>query len=797
MDKHRLANAPDSNGSTALAEPLFSDQDQDSTDSEEQDSVGISSEAKHRTSVSEIKVQLECLLSTLFAAHAKELSALKTDNRKLQGQIKALTERSEAAETRSADHVPVEREKVCSAQDKSFRRFIEASVPSEHTSAHVVNSELLAEDCDFDTAGSKMTDDATPKELCRRPSKRRGTLPTYNSLRRWELLVEEVLNASESKKLNSAKPQEGATTKDEQKLMIAEAVKKLVMRKDWDTDGDDVDPVVKIGSCVRQSLVQPSMNQRGLLNLKAGDVLTEDSIWQKYVIHPHSGFRIAWSFLGMLLLTWDMFVLPTELFGMSEEVDAVAVVSMICFGFWAMDVPLSLMTGSDEGDIVDMRPSVIVPSYLRSWFAPDMAILLVDIMIYLADAADGMVSFRLARMARLFRLVRLLRMRKLSNMISFLFAWIRSHYFFLILRIITMTLGLLTINHCVACCWYGLALATEEPNWISRSGLSNADMGHVYVTSLHWALTQFSPGTNNVAPGNGFERLFCVVTVLFALVFFTSFISQITSSVTELRTVGSDAVRKQNQLRQFVCDRKLSANLWFHIQTYYKLKGVEANLMIHDIAIINEMPESLRFKLHEELYLQRLLSSRFLCVACTDDTLSVVCHTCMSETSLAPRDTIFSSGVEAQYIYVVVRGSVTYYSNYVSGGCEERQADCWFSEIALWTHWLHRGQLDVITHSDVTRIHCEEAARLLSCAGATFRQYLRCVGYLLTAMAEADESSNIFAIFTDLGLPDEKMTHLTNSVLQNVENGGSFLYRVMLNLARTTSSQPALTDTRL
>ena len=71
---------------------------------------------------------------------------------------------------------------------------------------------------------------------------------------------------------------------------------------------------------------------------------------------------------------------------------------------------------------------------------------------------------------------------------------------------------ILAINHIIACCWYGIgSLSFDGRSWLLRSELLDADgasgsFPEAYAASIHWALTQFTPATNNIAPDNAVER---------------------------------------------------------------------------------------------------------------------------------------------------------------------------------------------------------------------------------------------------------------------------------------------------
>merc|ERR1719487_2066988 len=84
--------------------------------------------------------------------------------------------------------------------------------------------------------------------------------------------------------------------------------------------------------------------------------------------------------------------------------------------FWTLMLPIPFFVGYVDASagVVEMRVEVITRKHLRSWFLPDLAVVIVDwIMYYIIASASDAVSIarmgRAIRVARLFRFLRLLR----------------------------------------------------------------------------------------------------------------------------------------------------------------------------------------------------------------------------------------------------------------------------------------------------------------------------------------------------------------------------------------------------
>eukprot|EP00438_Fugacium_kawagutii_P026712 Skav219970 [mRNA] locus=scaffold2879:389420:443892:+ [translate_table: standard] len=73
-----------------------------------------------------------------------------------------------------------------------------------------------------------------------------------------------------------------------------------------------------------------------------------------------------------------------------------------------------------------------------------------------------------------------------------------------------------------------------------------------YATALHWSLTQFTPATVDVHPQNLVERTFAILVLIFGLVLFSSFVSSITASMTQLRNM-QDSLRTSKTWLSWSC----------------------------------------------------------------------------------------------------------------------------------------------------------------------------------------------------------------------------------------------------
>ena len=275
------------------------------------------------------------------------------------------------------------------------------------------------------------------------------------------------------------------------------------------------------------------------------DAAMDGSCLQPLVRKPSSKLQITWSLLGVLFIVWDMITIPLELFDDEDMISLLLVVGRFTFGYWILDMPLHAIFGVEIDGHLELRPRELLKRYWRSWFGIDLMVISIDAALLIAELVQDRApaparSARYLRTLRLLRLLRLLRVAKLQRELTKLANSFLSTYAFMVMRVVSGLMMILAVNHIIACCWYGLGRWTLEDgsSWLLNAGIADASLADSYVTqtskwenclhiwpvleslnfflgrynkkreatSIHWALTQFTPATNNVAPVNFVER---------------------------------------------------------------------------------------------------------------------------------------------------------------------------------------------------------------------------------------------------------------------------------------------------
>lgn len=455
------------------------------------------------------------------------------------------------------------------------------------------------------------------------------------------------------------------------------------------------------------------------------------------------------------------------------------------FFYWVVDIVINFLTGYHTNGQVEMRFEKITRRYLKSWFMPDVSIILVDISLLVLEGGSTTLILRLGRFGRFLRLlraIRLLRILKLgenfSDMINDI---LPSQAALLIATLVRYVIGLFFLNHYIACMWYGIAVvsgseAGGEKTWVNEFGLDGEPSRYKYAMALHWSLTQFSPATNNIVPQNYTERSFAIVVVMLALVCFSSFLSGITGLLTQLQALGMGNRREEAQLREFLSSRRIKLALRNQIWRFFRSYSRQSSQckVEGDIGVLRVIPESLMIELHTEVYLKILMSNAIFSTVSDLEVLvfEKVCHVAMSESMWVPNQDVFVSGYEATKAFVISSGCLSYATAFNLDKEHEMTAGNWVTELTLWLKWIHCGQLQALSPSNLVELDSAKFQMVIVSWGGPLCLCLKRLAILVLAHLEEMICNGLPV--TDLPLGDECLVTLSKQALHlNRFSGGS------------------------
>ncbi|CAE7275459.1 HCN2 [Symbiodinium sp. CCMP2456] len=130
--------------------------------------------------------------------------------------------------------------------------------------------------------------------------------------------------------------------------------------------------------------------------LRSGDVLTEHSIIQKFMLNPSGWVSVLWDFVSVVFVFYDLITLPLQVFSFSSWFLSAGDTGVALV--WTLDILVSFLRGVTDGGAVDMRPSYVAMKYIRTWFCVDVSVVVTDWILLLSNGMDDMELLQVLRM---------------------------------------------------------------------------------------------------------------------------------------------------------------------------------------------------------------------------------------------------------------------------------------------------------------------------------------------------------------------------------------------------------------
>mmetsp|Transcript_113992 Transcript_113992/g.322417 ORF Transcript_113992/g.322417 Transcript_113992/m.322417 type:complete len:744 (-) Transcript_113992:127-2358(-) len=433
------------------------------------------------------------------------------------------------------------------------------------------------------------------------------------------------------------------------------------------------------------------------------------SVFQRCIAYPSSPKRLVWDFVGALLIMYDLFTILLQVFGPPETAFDMFM-QWFSLTFWTLNMVASVFVGYVDNGVTIVIFRDIVWNYLKTWFAVDIFVVGLDWLFTIIHYASGGTSgsdgnfVKLLRILRLFRIVRLVRLLKLRSFANAVSDLVESEHLGIIVSIARMLITLLVINHIIACAWFSLGTSMNGTGWVDNEGFQYATWYHKYATSLHWAITQFTPASMSVQPHNFVERIFAVAIVVFALIVFAYILGSITGSLTQLRLLTENTSKQLWELRRHLKKNNVSPILSSRILRYveHALDSNHQHATTKNVQLLPLLTEQLKSELETEICMPQLSVHPLF------DHLSKVSRVTIHRTSntaiehkyFARADIAFITGEHPTHMYIVVSGSLVY-NRIDSQGQERRElvdkGEDWMAEPVLWMKsWVHLGMLTAL-----------------------------------------------------------------------------------------------------
>lgn len=532
---------------------------------------------------------------------------------------------------------------------------------------------------------------------------------------------------------------------------------------------------VRKSHAAKQASVRPSVSVMRVKSL----LVDENSFVQKFVFHPDALPRLAWLCFGMLLIFWDVVTIPLILGGVDNAtMEFLYWASFVTLGYWIFDLLVNFLTGYDTGAGIEMRPRKIAWHYARSWFIPDLILVIIELLIkileFVANTTEELGSVRVLRIVRVMRFLRLLRLQKIARIGELIAKHFTSLTFWLTAKIASGMVFILVVNHYLAIFFMAIGLQGRQDgvrSWLVAYEVEDTEFWDVYAISLHWSLTQFTPATNNIGPVNSLERLFAICVVLVALALFSSFLSSITNAVTALRAVRLDYETREAQIRQFFNERNLPAALLAQVKAFMRMRSSAIRRVLEkDVKLLAELPDALKKKLHAEMFLSPISALPWMPSILRESTefLEKVCHGAVDERIARPGIDLFVPDSESEGAIIASSDGLVYTRREIflrykqpfvnnSTGVVAIRPGMRLAEVGLWAVWRHRGHLTTETTCPYLFINAADFAEIAQQHGGTTFKYLHIFGLLYVSHVEDTMDKGVLS---DLSADEDELQTL-------------------------------------
>jgi len=499
-----------------------------------------------------------------------------------------------------------------------------------------------------------------------------------------------------------------------------------------------------------------------LLDLEFGEgEEAAETVIHGSAIHPNSQLRLTLDVLGLLFIFYDCVTIPVSLTFSRKDDQEFNTAFFVILAFWQTDMIVSARTGYYEKGKLILDKFMAFKKYLGTWFIVDVFVVGCDwVALFFQVAFKGSGLIRSARFFRVLRSLRILRLAKLKNKINEVRDRFESDLYDTVMDVVKSIFAITYLNHLLCCGWFYLGDSmlscefvdepgcieetSEYPKDFQRTWLREADMyepgasfWYIYLTSLHWSLTQFTPAAMEVVPTNIYERLVAVIALIFALVVFGSFLSQLTSCVTKLRALTADKEKNFSLLRRYLNESNdLDDSLKLRIRKFLEYKlSVDGRSKIKeaDVVYLKLLSQPLQTEL------QYFKLRKFLRISPLLDTLDEECNSALRQiaatactvANYAAGDNLFTRGETAESVHIVISGKVRYIFN---GQTMIMSDETRFAELGLFTQWYYHGTAIVLKSSKVLTLNVSQVlkAAKLYVHGATV---IRAFGGVLLEMA--------------------------------------------------------------
>lgn len=508
-------------------------------------------------------------------------------------------------------------------------------------------------------------------------------------------------------------------------------------------------PAMEQNGQVKKFFLEPGRSPSNLaIHREKKFCLADDSglMPDRYVIAPNSRFRVVHELSSVLALAYDAVMTPL-IAAWAVRGFAYEVMSMLTLVFWTFDMLLNFFTGYYANGEVVLQQRVIAGNYLRSWFTADLLINGVDlgtlaVDLYFQDHPEHVASYWRAA-PLLMRASRLMKVSKLLRIVVFFQRLHERAPGPVASRLAFMGLGtklastLLWLNHVICCIWYFIGTREDMSDtgytWLDislRSGdMTYREVGpfYQYLTSLHWAFTQMTPGSMSVVPQNSLERFFNVWCLLVGLFVGALLISQLSARMVKMHVENQEQIVRMSKLHTYLKENAVAWTLRTRVQhQILERLQLQKRLTTQDVPLLDLLAPSLRRDLCFSSFAHLLMNhTLFHAWGVADrNLLEDLCYNAVELVILSKDDDLFTPQTPADKVFNVLKGTLRYEKTLLLSHSKPTvdddlacvdiiEAGSWISEVSLWLEWSYSGTMTGVEQCELLALNVPATLELL------------------------------------------------------------------------------------
>jgi len=446
------------------------------------------------------------------------------------------------------------------------------------------------------------------------------------------------------------------------------------------------------------------------------------------VIDPNSKQHMLYNAMSLIFLFYDLTVIPWAL---AWDIPITGWQMWLPTTFWTVDIFVNFCTGFYRADRLVMDLRTIAKFYLRSWFALDFSLVLIDHLSLFIDLNQSVKFFRFAKIGRVLRLVTMVRMLRVVRIVEAMAETHLSQGSRLMYTVSRYFLLILWFSHLLSCCWYGVGtygMSDTGGSWFSSVSIrgdgrlvpyNETSMAYQYMTSLNWAVGQIALGPVDAIPQNVVERIFSVLATMIGFLFGSTLVSSLSAAMVDYQMSKKDKVTKMRSLRRFLLQHQVVPRLSTLVTRQAENRlALPEHLREADVPALALLSATLRAELQMEIVRPHMDSHPLFSLWLSVDEVAMrrLCFEAVHSKHLRSAEELFAAGVDATAAYFLIDGLIGYehdpFSSQAPGmDIVEVHEGSWICEAALWTKWIHVGKAHAIVECDLLSISAKEFAQ--------------------------------------------------------------------------------------